>query len=331
MLKKTFPLLLFSILLIGCTPEIKDKEPVTPPNVSNSVSLSLSKTYSIKDILINDEVGYSSKYSFSENLIVFPDSANNNKLSISNLDEFDSFITKDSITKFYDYSISNTITIDNSIYFTSNSANNRGIYKLDYEKNTIDKISNYIPINLIHQNDFLYFTNLEDKYIYSLDLKTNKVDLLSNNKVGKFLVSNDFIIYQNLNDYSKLYAFKTDKTHNVKLTDTSVESFVALNNEILFFDASNNNILSSLNLATEMIETYNNIVGYNLKSDSINIYFISFENPNKLYSLNREDLTSQLIEDEFLNDYYPIDNKIFLEMAISLDKVYILDMENIEK
>ena len=50
-----------------------------------------------------------------------------------------------------------------------------------------------------------------------------------------------------------------------------------------------------------------------------------------MYSLNRDDLTSQLIEDEFLNDYYPIDNKIFLEMAISLDKVYILDMENTEK
>ena len=331
MSKKILPILLFSVLLIGCTPEIDDKESVNPPNVSNSVSLNSSKTYSIKDILINDEVSYSSKYSFLGNLIAFPDPANNNKLSISNLEEFDSFITKDSIEKFYDYSISNTITIDNSLYFTSNSSNNRGIYKLDYEKNTIDKISDYVPLNFSYQNGFLYFTNLENNHIYSLDLKTNKAELLSNNKVGSFLVSNKFIIYQNLNDNSKLYALKTDKTHNVKLTDTSVESFIALNNEILFFDANNNNILSALNLLTETIESYNNIVGHNLKSDSTNIYFVSSESPNKLYYLNRDDLTSQLIEDEFLNDYYPIDNKIFLEMAISLDKVYILDMENTEK
>lgn len=331
MLKKVFPLLLFSILLIGCTSEIEEKESLPTPNVSNSISSSLSKTYSIKDISINEKVSYSSKYSFLGGLIAFPDPANNNKLSISDLDEFNSFITKNSIADFYDYSILNTVNINNSIYFTSNSLNNKGIYKLDYEKNTIDKISDYIPINFAYQNSFLYFTNLENKYIYSLDIKTNKIELLSNNKSGNFLVSNSFIIYQNLDDNSKLYALKTDKTHNVKLTDVSVDSFIGLNNEILFFDSNNNNILSSLNLPTETIERYSNIIGHNLKSDSTNIYFLSSENPNKLYSLNRADLTSQLIEEDFLNDYYPIDNKVFLEMATSLDKIYILDMENIQK
>lgn len=331
MLKKVFPILLCSVLLMGCSKDIQEEVKSSPPNQSSSTSSSLSKTYSIKDILINDEVSYSSKYSFSGDLIAFSDPNNNNKLSISNLNEFDSFIPKDSIKESYDYSITNTVNVDNSIYFTSTTLNNSGIYKLDYEKDSIDRISDYIPINLTYQNGYIYFINSVDKFIYSLDIKTNIIELLSNNKAGNFLVSNNFIIYKNLSDNSKLYALKTDKTHNVKLTDTSVDSFIALNKEILFFDSSNNNTLSSLDLTTEKLTKYNNVVGQNLKTDSTNIYFISTESPNKLYTLDRTELTSQILTDDFINDYYPVDNKVFLELAISLDKIYILNINNTQK
>lgn len=328
MFKKIFPLLLLSILFIGCTTDVEVENEKIESTISNKISSSISTTSSIKDILINDSVKYSSKYSFLETLTVFPDPNNNNKLSISDLEELNSFISSESIISFHDYSILNTVNVDDLIYFGSNTLNNSGIFKFNYEKNSFEKISDYIPISLTYQNGFLYFISNSDNFIYSLDLKTNSVELLSNNKTKSFLISNNFIVYQNISDNSKLYALKTDNTHKIKLTDVPVDSFIALNKEILFFDSSNNNILSSLNLQTETITRYNNVIGHNLKTDSNNIYFLSYDSPNKLYTLNREDLTYELLSDDFINDYYPADNKVFLEMAVSLDKVYILDLDN---
>jgi len=332
MFKKVFSILLFSsLLLVGCNNDVKEEVIEDSSTKSNKVSISSSKTYSINDISINDNITYQNKYSFFGNLIALPDSNNNNKLSISNLTDYNSFINEDSLIQFYDYSALNTINVDNIIYFSSNTPNNSGIFKLNYEKNSIDKISDYIPLNLVYQNGYLYFINSTDRFIYSLNLKDNKIGLLSNNKASNLLVTNNFIIYKNLDDNSNLYALKTDKTHNVKLTDVSIDSFIAYKNEILFFDSSNGNILSSLNLANETITRYSNIVGQNLKSSANNIYFIGYEDPNKLYILDRDELTYTLITNDFINDYYPVDDKIFLEMAVSLDKVYILDISNIQK
>ena len=334
MFKKILSLLLLSIFLMGCTNKVEEDVANAPTSKAINPSSTLSKTYSIKDISLNNEVSYSSKYSFLGNLIVFPDPNNNNKLSISNSEELNRFIESESITNFYEYYITNTININNSIYFTSNSPSNKGIFKFDYEKNTTEKINDYVPLNLAYQNGYLYFNNSNDKKLYSLEIKSNNVQLISNNKIGNFLVSNNFIIYQNLSDNSKLYAIKNDKTHSVKLTENPVDSFIALNNELLFFDSSNNNILSSLNLTNGSSERFSNIIGTNLKSDSNYIYFISSSEPNELYSLdfsNRNEVSSKLLIKDFINEYYPVDGKFFLEFAIAWDRVYILDRENIQK
>ena len=58
------------------------------------------------------------------------------------------------------------------------------------------------------------------------------------------------------------------------------------------------------------------------------MYYISTDNPNALYSLSEdpanESFKENLIYSDFVNDYFPSSNGIYIENASNLEEIIIL-------
>ncbi len=341
MFKKAFPILLMlTLLLVGCSKGAEEGEndtastpntQETKNNISSKVSFTDNKKDTSKNVILSTETLTSNKFLYLGNLLFFPNPEDNNKLTLAEIPDSNTYINEDYIKTSFDYSISYINSIDNIIYFSSISQDNKGLYKFDYEKDTFSKLSNDIAVDLISKDDYFYYINSSDKLIYSYNVKSNEKKLLSNKRAGKFIFNNNFIFYQNLDDNSNLYALKSDGTSNIKLTDVSVDSFITYNNGLLFFDSSNDNTLYFLNLSQNKITKHSYIKGYNLKQYNDKIYFINSESPNSLHSLtmntNEDKFESTLILSDFVNDYFITNDKIFVEKASNLNGIQVLNVE----
>jgi Domain of unknown function (DUF5050) len=337
MFKKASYFLFISVfLLVGCSSKLEQTESKTKTELSEStkssdISFTNNKKDSSKEIILSNTTLNSSKYSYLGNLLFFSNPSKNNNLSVAKINNNDISIIENSIIDSFNYSVNAITTLNGIIYFSSTTQQNKGIYKLDYEKNTIVKLIDTVSSSLIAYNNKLYYLNSSDKHLYSYDIKSNSITLLSNNRASKFIFNNNYIFYENLDDNSKLYSLHIDGTHKLKLTDVSVDSFITYNSGILFFDISNDNTLSFLDLPLNKITNYPNIKGYDLKQYNDDIYFINIENPNSLYKLlENEDTTvfeSSLVLSEFVNDYFLTEEKIFIEKASNPNKIEILNIE----
>ncbi|NLZ34129.1 MAG: DUF5050 domain-containing protein [Clostridiales bacterium] len=337
MFKKVLSILLISSLfLTGCTKGTEeDNSDIPTPNnqdAKNKISSNIkSKEITYKNIIISGETLTLNKFLYLGNLLFFANPKDGDKLTLAEIPNTNTYIKEDYIKNSYDYSINYLTSINNIIYFSSTSQNNRGLYTFNYEKDAITKLNDDITINLISNENYLYYINSSDKLIYSYNTKSKEKKLLSNNKAGKFIFNNNFIFYQNLNDNSKLYALKSDGTANIKLTDVSVDSFITYNNGLLFFDSSNDNILCFLDLTQNKITKHSYIKGENLKQYNDNIYYINKESPNSLNSLNISDnedkFEANLILSDYVNDYFITNGKIFIDKASNLNGIQVLNIE----
>lgn len=326
MIKKLISVLLLStLLLVGCS-EKTQENPKEDSEVSNKVTVS-DNTESTKNIVLSGKTLYYSKYLYIENLLFFPDPSNNNNLSIAKISNDDTLVSNGSIIDFYPYSLVSIDKKDNTIYFSSNSQDG-GLFKLEYIDSKITKITESIPLEMFYVEDKIIYINSKNKFIYYYDLKKNENVLLSDNKASNLLYNNKNIFYKNLDDNSKIYSVKIDKTNKHKITDVSVDSLIVYNNTLFYFDGDNNSILSSINPSTEKVTKYSNIKGHNLKEYDGTMYYISTDSPNTLYSLSEdpanESFKQNLIYSDFVNDYLPSSDGIYIEKASNLEEIIIL-------
>ncbi|WP_300382433.1 DUF5050 domain-containing protein [Clostridium sp.] len=327
MLKKLISALFLStLLLVSCSTQTNETPKENAEVSSNKVTVS-DNSESNKNVVLSGKTLYSNKYLYIENLLFFPDPLNNNNLSMAKTSVDDTSVSNGSIIDFYPYSLVSIDKNDTTIYFSSNSQDS-GLFKLDYVNSKITKISDSIPLEMFFIEDKIVYVNSKDKYIYYYDLKKNENILLSNNKSSNLIYNNNFIFYTNLDDSSHIYSVKIDGTNKHKITDVAVDSLAIYNNNLFYFDGNNNNILSSINISTQKVTKYLNIKGQNLKEYDGTMYYISTENPNALYSLSEgsdsNSFEGTLIYSDFVNDYFPNSNGIFIEKASNPEEITIL-------
>lgn len=328
MLRKIFSFIIIStFFLTGCSNEISESD-----SSKKNHSLSTSYKENIKTtnkIILSGKTFSNYKYIYLGNLLFFPDPNNNSKLSVSELSKSDTMISQESIIDIFDYSIDYIISNNDIIYFSSFSKD-RGLFKLDYQKNTITKLNNDSPKGLIYVNEKLHYIDSNTQNIYSYDVKSNSKSLLSNSKVGNFIINNNSIFYRNLDDNSKLYCLKIDGSSNFKLTDDSVDSFVTYNDEILFVNSSDNNTLYSFNTLNNESKKILNVDASKLKQSDERIYFINNANANTICQLtkNKEnnDYTFIEIYSDSTNEYFPTDKGIFIETSANINEVKFINI-----
>lgn len=325
MLKKLISTLILStLLLVGCSTQ-SNETPKENIEVSNDVIISDNE--SSKNITLSGKTLYNNKYLYIENLLFFPDPLNNNNISIAKISSDDTLVSSSSVIDFYPYTLVSIDKNDDTIYFSSNSQDG-GLFKLDYVNSEITKLYDSIPLEMFYTEDKIVYINSKDKYIYYYDLNKNENVLLSDNKSSNLSYNNKYVFYKNLDDNSKIYSVNIDGESKYKITDVSVDSLAIYNNNIFYFDSENNNTLSSIDPLTEKVTKYLNIKGQNLKEYDGTLYYISIENPNALYSLSEnadaKSFEGNLIYSDFVNDYFPSSDGIYIEKASNSEEITIL-------
>lgn len=326
MIKKIIAIIMASsFLLVGCS---KTDDQTSLDENKTTLTTSYKKEIDTsKRIVLSGKTSDYTKYSFLENLLFFPDPNNDNKLSVAEIKEGTTTINESLIKENFDYSVDSLVSDGNYIYFSSISCD-KGVYKLDYQKKEITKVINNSTLNLVYQNDFLYYIDSLSKGIYSFNLKTTEKKLLSSKQVSEFILNNNSIFYKNIEDSNKLYCLKIDTSANFKLTDYPVDSFVTYNNFILFSNTAEKNYIYSIDASNLEVRKVLSLSTSKLKQYENTIYFINNDDPNSIYKISEEgdidELKYEEVSSSFTNDYFPYEDGLFIETASSINEVTLL-------
>ena len=335
--------LIYSILLIGCS---KAGDTNSSDSTSTTSSTEESTSYSSTKVtlpssttnynkgtqnlnFIASDLSYSKFISMGQ-LLFFSDSNNNNKLSVTSSSLSANYIQDENIHDIYDYSVESMTSIDNIIYFTNTSDNN-SLYKLDYERKSINLVSsNYFSEISSSENDIIYINKAMGDTLGCYNTKNNTSIQLSSDKCGSFIVNGEYILYQNLNDNLSLYVIKKDGSGRQKLTSTGVDSFATYKNFIIYINAEDN-YLYSLNLSSKKSQRIDLLKGTNLKHHNESFYFISLEHSNHLYSFSIDDKLNVIGKtpriNDAISDYYLTESGMFSEQGININKSYFTAYE----
>ncbi|MBS5951128.1 MAG: DUF5050 domain-containing protein [Clostridium sp.] len=326
MFKKIIPIIIASsFLLVGCSKA--DDQTSSDENKTNLTTSYKKETDTSKRIILSGKTSDYTKYSFLGNLLFFPDPNNDNKLSVAEIKEDTTTINESLIKEGFNYSVDSLVSDGNYIYFSSISVD-KGVYKLDYQKKEITKLIDNYTLNLVYQNDFLYYIDSLSKGIYSFNLKTTEKKLLSSKQASEFILNNNSIFYKNIEDSNKLYCLKTDASANFKLTDYPVDSFVIYNNFILFSNTAEKNYVYSIDASNLEVKKVLSLSTSKLKQYENTIYFINNDDPNSIYKISEEGDSDELKYEEvfssFTNDYFPYEDGLFIEAASNINEVTLL-------
>ena len=322
--KLILPIIASLFIFVGCT---KDNNEAIEEKNKFTLSTSYKEVTNDKKIVFSGNTYFNTKYTILGNLLFFPDSKNNERLSVANISEDVDSINEELIIDSFNYYI-NSIATDGSYIYFSSISNDKGLYKLDYQKKEITKINNNSTLEMIYKGGNLYYINSKDNKMYSYSIKDKETKLLSDSTVGNFIINNNEIIYRNLNDSSKLYCLSMDGNNNFKIVDSAIDSFVVFNNELLFSNSNDNNYIYSLDTSTFETSKVLNVSVSKLKQYEDNVYFINNESPNSLHILtsNNENNNFEYAEvfPYFVNNYYLNEKGLFIEAASDLDKVKLV-------
>lgn len=335
--------LIYSILLIGCS---KAGDTNSSDSTSTTSSTEESTSYSSTKVtlpssttnynkgtqnlnFIASDLSYSKFISMGQ-LLFFSDSNNNNKLSVTSSSLSANYIQDENIHDIYDYSVESMTSIDNIIYFTNTSDNN-SLYKLDYERKSINLVSsNYFSEISSSENDIIYINKAMGDTLGCYNTKNNTSIQLSSDKCGSFIVNGEYILYQNLNDNLSLYVIKKDGSGRQKLTSAGVDSFATYKNFIIYINAEDN-YLYSLNLSSKKSQRIDLLKGTNLKHHNESFYFISLEHSNHLYSFSIDDKLNVIGKtpriNDAISDYYLTESGMFSKQGININKSYFTAYE----
>lgn len=328
MLKKILSILLvLPLTFISCS---KNDESTDSKNENNNTlnNQVLLGTTPAKTLSFSNTTTTAAPYLERGTLLFFRDFNNNDKLSaIESIKN--STMNSSSIIETYEYPINSLVNINDDIYFSSHS--DYSIYKLNYQKSEISLISTIGGNDLTTNNELIFFIDPKTNNLQSLNPSTKETKLIISDKCGKYVLNNNIILFQNISDNNKLYSINIDGSNLQKLTDVGVDSFSPYGNtEILFINTEDNNNLYSLNaidLKSKKLATMN---GTNLTIHNEIIYFQDHIS-NNLMSLKIDSATKEqtfnTIYNEFINNYYITNNKIFIEFSSLPQKTYILSLE----
>lgn len=320
-LKVSLILFLTSTLLVGCS--TKDIDPSTESTEKNTSYVSTSSNVSLPTINIDKTQTHSVSHIPLGNVICFGNNESNQKLSIVDTKSINTKISNIDIIDYFDFSIESIVIIEDTLYF-NNTADNNYIYKLNYEKDTSEKISNISAYNISSEGKNLYFIDLSSKNLYQLNTNTNKTTSLTSNKVGKYILNGEYIFYQNLSDNNTLYGLNISSKNNFKITDFPVDSFTTHNSTLLCINSIDNNSLYAINTSTYKSTKVAQINGKSLKSNGSDLYFINKSDNDYLYSLNIND--DKYIEAPFLtesiNNYDITKSGLFYHRKVDVNTSY---------
>lgn len=326
MIKKIIIIIMTSsFLFVGCS---KADDQTSSDENKTTLTTSYKKDIDTsKRIVLSGKTSNYTKYSFLGNLLFFPNPNNDNKLSVAEIKDDTSTINESIIKENFDYSVDLLVSDGDYIYFSSISGD-RGVYKLDYQKKEITKIINNSTLNLVYQNNFLYYIDSLSKGIYSFNVKTNEKKLLSSKQASEFILNNNSIFYKNIEDSNKLYCLKIDSSANFKLTDYPVDSFVIYNNFILFSNTSEKNYVYAIDASNLELKKVLSLSTSKLKQYENDIYFINNDDPNSIYRLSpegdNEEFKYEKVFSSFTNDYFPYEDGLFIETASNINEVTLL-------
>lgn len=325
MKKIIFLIFFISSLLISCSKPINEVEKNKLTNTKYP-EISFTSKENNELIISNEYISYT-PYNFLGKLLLLPDKSNNNKLISINTPKYSGYIDTTLPITTFNYSIESLVTIDNDVYFTNINDNN-SIYKLNYITNEISKISSVSAYNLTQKDDYLFFINKDhNNKLMSYNLTNNKLNIITNDKVGKYIVNGNNILYQNLNDKSRLYSISIDSSNKMCLSEFSVDSFIAYKNIIYMVNSNENNALYSFNPINNFTKKEFELNGYNLKCSNDRILYIDNET-NTLRELYIDTNTNRYNKSNPLeynvNEYFVINNSIFLEKSSNVNKSFLI-------
>ena len=325
-MKKKFLIIILvitSLALCGCS----SNKANDTTNDKNTISVGSNSIDIETPFILNEATLFPCPFAIDSDKVIFPNPNDNNKISLIKDPLPKSYISTKDVVDFVNYSTSTLAFTDSNIYF-GNSSDGDSLCSINFNDKTFKKLNNNKVHNLIASNNILYYINKADSYkLYCYDIDSTKSEAISSDRIGKFIINGDNIIYQNLSDKDKLYKINKDGKKKTCLSDFAVDSFVIYNNKILTFNSSDNNNLYSID-PTDLTATRLSIMkGTNLKIFNNYLYYINPDDAKHLYSLSvnidTKAVSSSLIYDDGVNEYYPTEKGIFIEKSVNINNTYI--------
>lgn len=303
------------ILLCGCDSQNENINNTTVEKSDSQLSTTYKDNYSKNtNISISNETFTNNNFLSINNDLFFINSFNDYFLSTVQLDSVNKYLNDSNTKNILDTGLSSIASNNELIFFSY--LNEPGIFSFNTITKNIKKLNNDKANNLIYYNNNLYY--IYNSKLYSYNLTNNKKTLLISDKISNYIINNGIIFYQNLSDSSSLYYLKTGDKTSTKLLNNSVDSFVIYNNTLIFSNNNDNNYIYSLNLSTLETSKILSLSSSNLKESNGVIYFINLESPNNLCQLilsdNLNDFSYSTIYNNYINNYYLIDNYLILDL-----------------
>lgn len=313
----------FSLSLIGCS----DTEASTknkPKNKIESVEVA-SPPYSTPFIVTNETTS-SNPFIFKDDNLIFPNYDDKDRISIIEGTLPSQYIKTEDVSNFYDYRTSTVALLNDTLYF-SDYSDGYCLSSYNMSTNTYTKLLNIKVDNLTIYKDILYFINKDDGYkLYSYDITNKESHKLTDYKVGKYIINGNNILYQNIDKNSRLYRISLTGADNSQLTDFATDSFVVHNGIILVINSHDDYTLYSLTPSGLNTKRISLLKMKDLKSYGDNIYFLDRDTSNLhslTYDVEKEEVTTNTIFDEGVNDYYPTEKAVFIKKAVNINNNYI--------
>lgn len=314
---------IFYFSFIGCSNPTTSTPKVKTNKIDTIDSINISTT---SPFTLSNESITPSHFIIKENTLIFPNWNDKNKISLIDKPLPSNFIKTEDINNFFDYQTNSMTILDETIYF-SDLSNNYYLCSFNMATKQYTQLLNFKVQDLTLLNGVVYFINKDDNYsLYSYDTKTLTTKKLINNKIGQYIINNNQILYQNITDNSKLYKFDLNTLQNTAITDFSIDSFIVYNEQLLAINSSDNHRLYQISpndLSTTRIALIN---AKNLKSVNNTIYYLNINNSN-LYQLNyntdNKEISSIIICDEGINEYYPTADYIFYKKSANINNNYV--------
>lgn len=302
---------------------------------STSISTSASTDNIYAPFIVNDDSIYPSSFIINENSLIFTNWEDNNKISILNEPFPKSIISSTNVTNFFEYSATSLVNVNNTLYFgdTSNSSN---LASLNLTDKTYTKLNNrhVHDITALNNEKIVYLdipeTDSNKRKLYVYDIENKKDSLVTSDNVGRYVINNNFIIYQNLSDGSKLYKISPDGRGKEKLTNYSVESIAIFGSQIFVSNSDDDNNLYKLDPSS--LES-NRFAIFNIKDLKVfNNQVYGINKSNNLCRLNisieSNELKTELLTSDSINEYYPTEKGIFLQKGLNVNNAYLINVNN---
>ncbi len=195
---------------------------------------------------------------------------------------------------------------EGKVYF-SNAYDNGCLYSMNSDETELKKLTTS-PVNAINVGGkFLYYYLDSSKGgtglgyvirtygVYRSKLNGKNIECLDRSASVTMQLAGDYIYYQHYNnkEFTKLYKVKTDKSENVKVSDSIINPAACYNGVIYFNGTENDHYLYALDTRTDTIST---VFEGNLWYPAYQYGYIYYMDVSSNYRLCRYSLSENAVE-----------------------------------